>query len=167
MRFKRWAIGITALITVILFIGCDDDRPVQGTIAPAFTLQSLTSATKSQADFYGKPLVLDFWATWCSPCKAAMPDVSHLALQFRDHVNVIGVSTESNSKVSDFWTHSGNKYATYLDPVGRAMNSFSVQSFPTMVVLDDHGVMQYEGSPPDLYKVRQILSKLIGENKSE
>jgi peroxiredoxin len=63
--------------------------------APAFTLRSVDGRTLRMSEFRGKPLILDFWATWCAPCRASMPHLNTLQSRYRDRgLVVLGLSVD-------------------------------------------------------------------------
>jgi thiol-disulfide isomerase/thioredoxin len=73
-----------------------ESRPVPANQAPlGFTVKDMNGRTVTLADFKGRPLVINFWATWCGPCKAEIPALEHLVDKYRDqHLTVLGISTD-------------------------------------------------------------------------
>src|SRR5437870_13723990 len=91
---------------------------IKGHAAPEFALQSLDNKTVHLSDFRGKAVLLNFWATWCSPCKIEMPWFVELQQQYGPQgLQVIGISADegdSNDEVAKFATNMGVSYAILL-----------------------------------------------------
>jgi peroxiredoxin len=112
-----------------------------GATAPGFTVQGIDGATHSLSDYRGKVVVLNFWATWCIPCRAEMPDLEHEARLHRsDRVVILGMNwKESAAPVKDFTESLGVTYATLLDTDGRVYDTYRVGALPTTFVIDNQG----------------------------
>lgn len=163
MDRRRVAIVLIAITTVILFAGCNDDRDFTLGISPPIEIVGLKSGElKTGSTFLGKPLVIDFWASWCQPCRELMPDVSSLAKEFKGRVNVIGVSSENPYIIKSFWKTSGNDYKAYFDRNSFTNLKFKIREIPTIAVLDANGKLVYEVTAPDINSVRKTLNALLG-----
>lgn len=115
------------------------------TLAP-FILESLDGShvTVGQP---GKITVINFWATWCPPCKEEMPELEMFAQNNRQKVNFYAVNLqESNDKISDFM--SKNKYTmpVLLDKDGAIGKKFQVTAIPTTIIVNKHGMVKYRKS---------------------
>jgi thiol-disulfide isomerase/thioredoxin len=109
--------------------------------APGFTVTGIDGATHSLSDYRGKVVVLNFWATWCMPCRAEMPDLEHEARAHRsDPVVVVGMDwKESAGPVRDFVGGLGVTYPMLLDTDGRVYDAYRVSALPTTFIVDRHG----------------------------
>ncbi|MBI2035274.1 MAG: TlpA family protein disulfide reductase [Candidatus Liptonbacteria bacterium] len=109
--------------------------------APDFTLQKLGGGTISLSEFRGKkPVVVDFWASWCPNCRRDMPNLSRFYEKYKDKVEVIGVNLqESESTVQDFINSRGISFLIALDPPGQASNAFGIQYTNTHFLIDING----------------------------
>ena len=111
--------------------------------SPAWQLKALDGQLVKSSDFAGKVVILDFWATWCAPCKAEIPGFIELQREFGDRgLVVVGVSVDDQGSqaVEDFAARMGINYPIVLGDVG-LMKDFGGTAIPTTVVLDRSGTI--------------------------
>lgn len=152
-------------------LGCTQAPPAARAIgpAPAFELPDLAGSGKvSLASLSGKVVVLDFWATWCGPCIAEIPDYAEFSSRNRTRgVEVIGVVLDSGEpqEVLDFVREHKISYRQLVgtDKVAEAFGAD--QGLPTTFVIDGKGVILSKtlGSPPDKFrKLQQTVDAALG-----
>ena len=110
--------------------------------APDFTVYGLDGDTLSLADLRGKVVFLNFWATWCPPCRREMPSMEKLwkALSDLEGFTIVAVDVkESAQKVRRFAESQGYTFPIYLDPRGNAARSYRVRGIPTTFILNPQG----------------------------
>ena len=113
--------------------------------APDFTLSTLDGKKVSLKDFKGKKVVvLDFWATWCPPCRRAMPIVQEVSNELKDKdIVFLAVNVdEDKAKVPDFVKNAGITLTVLLDTDGKVANSYNVTSIPRMFIIDKNGIIK-------------------------
>ena len=113
--------------------------------APMFSLKSINDKTVSLADFKGRPLVVNFWATWCAPCLAEMPLLEKVRKTWKGkglEVLMINIK-ESQSAAGEFMKGHGYSFRTLLDETGEVSEKFQVFGLPTTYFIDKNGVIQY------------------------
>lgn len=111
-----------------------------GAPAPDFTLQTPDGKLVSLADFRGKPVVVNFWATWCPPCRSEMPDMQLLSDERAGDLVIIAVNLqEAPDPVRGFVEKYGLRFPIVLDTSGQVSQAYRVGSLPTSVFVDREG----------------------------
>ena len=126
-----------------------DEGPQVGTsvgnLAPDFTLTSTTGEAVSLSDYRGKRVMVNFWGTWCPPCRAEMPDMEKFYQE--NDVEILAVNltpTESNvSDVTDFIDEFGLSFQVLLDEELNVSSQYGIQPVPTSFMIDSKGIVQY------------------------
>jgi len=109
--------------------------------APDFNLEKLGGGTLSLSEFRGKkPVVVDFWASWCPNCRRDMPNLSRFYEKYKDKVEVIGVNLQERESIVQDFISSGNiSFPIVLDPFKQASNAFGIQYTNTHFLIDIDG----------------------------
>jgi thiol-disulfide isomerase/thioredoxin len=120
-----------------------------GALAPAVTFTLLDGGSWSPERSRGKVVVLDFWATWCKPCRASFPKLAELYRAHRARgLEVVGVAEEpAGPQISAFLRQTGASFPICTDPAGAAQQSpWQILELPTEVVIDRRGVVRHRHS---------------------
>jgi thiol-disulfide isomerase/thioredoxin len=118
------------------------DRSHSGESAPATAFEDPDGAPASLADFRGKPVLLNLWATWCAPCVAEMPMLDRLAAREADRLHVLTISQDldGREKVEAFFAKQGYRnLETWLDPRLALMTKLKADTLPTTILYDAGG----------------------------
>jgi cytochrome c biogenesis protein CcmG/thiol:disulfide interchange protein DsbE len=114
-----------------------------GKQAPAITVEKWISA---EPDRKGKFVLIDFWATWCPPCRKAVPELNRFHEKFGDKLVVMGISNEKEDVVRKF-TAENIKYYSALDTTAALKNQYEVAGIPHCVIINPAGIVVWEGFP--------------------
>ncbi len=116
--------------------------------APDFTVYDLDGNAVSLYNCLGKPVVLNFWATWCGPCQSEMPAFDKMYQEYGDQVtflmvNVTDGSRDTAESVTAFYKDSGYTFPIYLDTTLKASMLYGAYSIPVTFFLDSEGSLLY------------------------
>jgi peroxiredoxin len=107
-----------------------------------FTLNDLHGKSWSLTELHGKVVLVNFWATWCPPCRKEMPDLEKLYTRFPGRgLVVLGISDEDQAKVEPFIEKGQFTFPVLLDPGGKAQEAFDVGGIPKSFVFDRQGAL--------------------------
>jgi thiol-disulfide isomerase/thioredoxin len=111
--------------------------------APDFTLVDLEGNSVSLSDYRGTPVMINFWATWCPPCRAEMPLIQDFQDRYVDEFVVLAVNGgETAQEVEAFVTEQGFNMVFLLDPEFAVAEQFQVRGFPTSIFISAEGVAE-------------------------
>ncbi|MCO5183588.1 MAG: TlpA family protein disulfide reductase [Anaerolineae bacterium] len=119
------------------------EAPRPGHLAPEFTLTTTTGETVSLSDYRGQVVVLNFWATWCGPCRFEMPDLQRLSEEMDGKAVVLGVNQgQDSAEITRFATSVGVDYPLLLDEDSVTNRLYRVVALPTTYFIDGDGVIR-------------------------
>jgi cytochrome c biogenesis protein CcmG/thiol:disulfide interchange protein DsbE len=131
-----------------------------GKPAPDFTLRDLNGREVHLSALRGKPVLLDFWATWCGYCREELPSIELLYRGLKDKVAVYGIDNEAAEVARDYLQKFGYTLPTLVDAKDQAVNSFHLEGWPTTVLIDGDGKIVYYESGFEAEKLRDALRKI-------
>lgn len=143
---------IGVLLAAGLLAACRPDVPAPvravkaevGYSAPDFELTDLTGKRVRLSDFRGKPVVLNFWATWCPPCRQELPTLQDLHQRRGDAFVLLAVSEgEQQQDVLAFVRKYGFTFRVLLDPQLSVGRTYGARAIPMTFVIDPDGVIVY------------------------
>jgi cytochrome c biogenesis protein CcmG/thiol:disulfide interchange protein DsbE len=152
---KKYLLSVLALSVVIFFAGCgNENKPeplsndagapgkAQTELAPSFKLTSTDNKTISLDDYKGKVVLLDFWATWCPPCRKGIPDLIELQKKYQGRLVVIGISVDqpdTKPEVVPFVQKMGINYPVVYSDGNVDMLYGGIEAIPTSFIIDKEG----------------------------
>ena len=172
---------ISATILLLVFLpglvsGCSANpaptqAPVTGSLAPDFQLQNLDGQAVSLNDLRGKPVMVNFWATWCGPCRDEMPLIQEI---FEDKewsdkgLVILAVDIgESLSTVKEFVESYGLSFQVLLDSEQGVAKNYNIRGIPATFFIDKDGIIQdmQIGAFTSKAEIEQRLVNSIVSNK--
>lgn len=113
----------------------------RGQLAPDFELPTLDGDTVRLSDFYGKPIMLNFWASWCAPCRAEIPDMQRFYEDKDVEIVAVNLTTSEHSQdaILEFVEEFGMTFPVLLDEKGSAQTIYEIQPIPTTFLLNSKG----------------------------
>ena len=133
---NRFAGLVAALIVALPAVAADASGP-----APQFTLPSKGGGDVSLAQYKGKVVMLNFWASWCGPCRQEMPLLEDIYKKYNKlGFTLIGVNVEPDSKAADDWLkQTPVTFPVLYDKASKVSQAFNVAGMPTTVIIDRKG----------------------------
>ncbi len=166
MKHKKYIILLILFVVLLggAFIGyrflsqkfaADNDSAANQNVvkAPDFTVMDRNGNSVKLSDYSGKPIVLNFWATWCGPCKSELPAFNKLYAEYGADVEFLMVNLtdgqrETVSVVESFLTQNGYTFPVYFDTKYEATYAYGAYSIPLSIFIDKDGaiVQSYLGA---------------------
>ncbi len=128
-------------------------RDVRNKKMPQFHVEKWVTA---QPDRKNKTILIDFWATWCPPCRTLVPELAAWQKTFKDDLVVIGISDEEADVVSDFVLKNKVSYAVGVDTKGSMKKAVGVKGIPHVLVISSDGIVRWQGFP---YEQSDVLTE--------
>lgn len=148
MTVTRW-MALTLLLSVLAAPGCGDggDGNLVGRPAPDFTLTTVGGHEVRLSELRGKVVLVDFWATWCPPCQALMPELQGLAETYAEHLEVVAVSVDGDpaAVVPPYARQHGFTIMLTADERGQAVARAwgGTKGIPCTYLVDREGVVRF------------------------
>lgn len=130
-------------------------KSVLGQKAPELVVEKWLTA---QPETKGKWVLIDFWATWCGPCREAIPELNNIQKKFGDKLVVIGVSSETEEAVKKMASPK-IEYASAIDLKARMNQALEVKGIPHCILIDPDGIVRWEGYP--LLAGNELTEKVV------
>ena len=145
--------------------------PTTDSVAPDFSLETLDGQTVSLSDLRGQVVLINFWATWCPPCREEMPAIQSVYDRYRDQgFTVLAVNLlETNAEVTEFTDEMGLTFPILMDRSAEVFFLYRVRGLPTTFFLDQAGVIQsikIGGPMAEDFIEGQVTDLLAGEEKA-
>lgn len=159
----------------LVLTGCDktSQRPAAASVeldavAPDFSLTDLSGKSVTLSDYHGKVVIVNFWATWCPPCRAEMPSMEKLYQSLKDDgLVMLAVNIEPNGRqaVEDFLAGNPHSFPVLLDGQGKVQTLYGVYKFPESFIvrkdgtIDDHVIGAIDWAHPEVIEYFRNLLK--------
>ncbi len=140
--------GALLLASALLISGCVKPPPQRGALeigrpAPTFNLKDLDGRMISLDQFKGKVVMLDFWATWCGPCRMTMPLLENLQKEYANTLALLAVNLqESGEEVKGYMRQQHLHSQVLLDEEGSVGQVYGAEEIPMQVLIDKEGIVR-------------------------
>jgi peroxiredoxin len=166
---KVLKVVIPIILAISLLTGCSADsvqsEPKVGQKAPDFRLQNLNGQTVSLEDLLGKAILLNFWATWCGPCRGEMPYLEEIYQDWSDDELILLTVNygESASQAKNFLQSNNLTLPVLLDSRKVVAEQYYITAIPTTFFIDKDGIIQDKvvGSFRDKASIESYINKII------
>lgn len=180
LRTVMWALaGLLVLSLLGIAIGTAHllgyDPTGTRRAAPDFDLPLVAGDGAAEGDrvalegLRGQVVLLDFWASWCQPCRRSIPALNAVHERYEERIRMYGVNVEgelSPSQIRAAHRAFGAQFPTLLDVDGSAQEAYRVTGIPTLVLIDRTGTVRWVHSgEPDPEEVSERVDDLLGQNR--
>ena len=137
--------------------------PAEGDLAPDFQLQNLDGQTVSLSSLRGSPVLLNFWATWCGPCRTEMPYLQQIHEEWSDRGLVLLAIDlgESSSTVESYLQSNNLSLTVLLDTRQEVGQKYNIRAIPTTFFIDKDGIIQ--GVKIGAFQNKEQIEQYLGE----
>ncbi|UCC16166.1 MAG: redoxin domain-containing protein [Dehalococcoidales bacterium] len=167
----RWPLAALVFIVIaalVIFTGCMGESTSDlsiGSKSPDFELYDLEGNIHKLSDYKGTPVLLNFWATWCGPCRSEMPHLEEIYGEWKDKdLTFFAINVgESSVDVISFMDYFGFSMPVLLDSAKTVSRKYGVSGIPTTYFIDEDGIIQSRvaGAFPDRERIEKYVTRLF------
>lgn len=169
------SLSIITILTIVVAITLSSEK--KDTLKPSgkgagFSLTDTDGKTHNLSDYAGKPVLLDFSASWCNPCRAQMPAIVKLYNEFKDKMQFFTIDhiqgNETVERAFEFKSEEGIVWPLLLDKTGEVYAKYKISGIPAIMLLDGNGNVYHQqtGNKGDLMyaEFKNVLEQMLGGN---
>lgn len=136
---KKILVLLSAICAVLL--GQPALATEAGELAPDFSLSDISGNTVKLSDFKGKVVYLDFWASWCGPCKQSFPWMNEMHVKYAGQgLQIVAVNLDTKPEsAKQFLTGNPASFTVLLDPASSTPSKYKIKGMPTSILIGAHG----------------------------
>lgn len=156
-----------ALLLATIMLAASTGVVAEGTLkpysgaTPSFELVDTDGNSHNLEQHRGKLLMVQFWATYCTPCRTEMPSMNQLAKKLGDGFEILAINMgEPRDEVVRFMEEVGPEFTVLLDPEGRAIQDFKVFAVPSTFIIDPTGTIRYTMYGPTEWDADEMIETL-------
>ena len=149
MMIQKCLLAAVLICSALLISGCvltsPETSPLEiGRAAPSFKLPDLNGNQVSLAQYKGKLVMLDFWATWCGPCRMTMPLLENLQKEYPNKMVLLAINLQESPKdVREYVRQQNLNSEVLLDESGSVGETYGTGSIPMQVLIDKEGIVRH------------------------
>lgn len=170
MRIHRWIPLLMASLSIVLLVSTIGRADIPGGIrkAPDFTLKSSRGHNLKLSELRGRVVLINFWATWCTPCKEELPFFNALYRRYQSlGLEVLGVNIDKvPAQATQMSAALGLSFPVLFDPAGTTSNLYQIRTMPTTFLVAKDGTLRhvhwgFGPTDPDRYEseIRSLLKE--------
>jgi cytochrome c biogenesis protein CcmG/thiol:disulfide interchange protein DsbE len=143
--------------------------PQVGFMAPDFNLETISGDRVHLADLHDWPIIINFWASWCPPCRAEMPALQAVYDEYKDRVILLTINAtiqDTLPELLSFQAEIGLRIPILLDPNGQVQHLYAITSLPTTFFISGGGIVRHVviGGPMTESGLRVRVEELLEKN---
>ncbi|MCK5917564.1 MAG: TlpA family protein disulfide reductase [Cocleimonas sp.] len=137
--------------------------------APAFEYPDLNDKIHKLADYKGKPIVINFWATWCPPCRKEMPSMNRAWKHLKEEgIQMLAINVgEDEAAVHVYQNEHPIDFPILLDPTSESLEAWRIRGLPTTYIISPNGAVAYSAVGPREWDDTRILDKIRALKSAE
>jgi thiol-disulfide isomerase/thioredoxin len=145
---------LSVMLVVAVFQARADVKP--GDPLPSLSLNCLGQ----QPELTGKPVLVEFWATWCPPCRKSIPHLNEVYAKYKDKgLTIVGITNEDEATVKKFQEKIPMTYNVAINAPQQLLQQFGVEGIPTAFLVDKSGKVVWTGHPMEL--TESMIQKVL------
>jgi peroxiredoxin len=157
---------VLAVVEATQVVSGSGDAMAVGQPSPSFTLPDLAGQTATSSLYQKRPLILNFWATWCAPCREEMPLLQQAYdTHQRAGLMVVAISQDTADRAAaarTYWRQAGWTFPSLLDPDGVVAKQYQVLFLPSTIFMNAHGVVTaIHRGPINATQLKQYLATIM------
>jgi thiol-disulfide isomerase/thioredoxin len=156
MNIRKLAV-ILGLLLLVARLEAQNSVPKAGDAFPALSLNYLGT----HPDLAGKPLLVEFWATWCPPCRKSIPHLNEMYSKYKSQgLQIVGITDEDEATVKKFQEKIPMNYNVAINTPPSIYKEFGIEAIPTAFLVDKGGKIVWSGHPMELTEsqLQQVLN---------
>jgi thiol-disulfide isomerase/thioredoxin len=165
MKNVHKVIGAVILLLIFTTVGCATEGVEIGNRAPDFELLNLDNQVVSLGDFKGQPVLINFWATWCGPCRSEIPYLQQINEGWSaDGLVILAIDIgESQTTIEEFFEANKFSLPVLLDVHNNVTGNYGITGIPTTFFIDKDGIIREKvvGAFPSKEAIEAKLDRII------